>query len=390
MTLAMRREKEGPGSGTTINSRTKRACVLRGICGSVVLSFTVDYFTKMTDALSADSLSFKETTLSEYSQTLVHSFRKTTRFYACFHIIFALLAFAEFFALAVFFSFWIASSTIAFLLAAIFLTGFSYFVLLFYFQVKKPQQLLEFRRIYLEACRSVLMAQTEMSMYHLSVAHAIYRTTEALDCMECDYYRLPVNWPTLQTLLRKFSIFCHWKDVLLMKELLLQEAINEHIALIKEEPVDLEAHASLGESYTRLAAIYQNPSQRASEEEAKDLFPWISPEFSSDGMQKKWRLAYARAIEEFLIIDAFAPNDPWVHAQLAGIYHELGEPKKESEEYETILRIVPEDKAALFKLGVLYFQEGHTAKGLEIYQKLKQARDPYSEKLLEFYDAFQA
>jgi len=216
-----------------------------------------------------------------------------------------------------------------------------------------------------------------------------FKKMDSLDRMECYYYRLPFQWATLQTLLRKFSIFCHWKEVLLMKELLLQEAIQQHVALIKEEPVDLEAHASLAESYMRLALIYQKPAPKTPDEDVESLFPWISPEYLSEEMQKKWRLAYSRAIEEFSIIDSFAPNDPWVHAQLASIYHELGEAKKESEEYEAILRIVPEDKIVLFKLGVLYFQAGHTAQGLRIYQKLKKARDPQAEHLLDFYDAFQ-
>ncbi len=343
----------------------------------------------MADAIASSALFQQDTPQAGHAQNLIEAFKKITRFYVLFHIVFAGLAFVEFFALVVFFSFWIASSTIAFLLAAIFLTGFSYFVLLFYFQVKKPQQLLEVRQVFLDATRRELASCSERSAYHLSAAHAIYRSTETLDRLECEYYQLPLHWPTLQTLLRKFSIFCHWKDVLLMKELLLQEAIREHVALIKEEPVDLEAHASLAESYMRLASIYRKPTAKSSEENADEFFPWISPEYLSEEMQKKWRLANERAIEEFSIIDAFAPNDPWVHAQLAAIYRELGETKKESAEYEAILRIVPEDKAALFQLGILYFREGRTANGLRIYQQLKQSRDPRAEQLLEFYDDYQ-
>lgn len=321
--------------------------------------------------------------LNDHAETFIRAFKKTTRFYVGFHILFAFLACAQFFALVVFFSFWIHSSTIAFLLAAIFLTGFSYFVLLFYFQVKKPQQFLEIHRIFVHACHKNLGAHQELRTYHFSIVEALYKSVDALDRMECDYYLLPINWQTMQILLRKFSIFCHWKDVLSMKELILKQAINEHIALIKEEPVDLQVHASLAENYIRLAGLYQKPGA----EEDPHLFPWISPEYSSKEMQEKWRLAYARAIQEFSIMDAFAPLDPWVHAQLALIYHELGESKKESEQYEIILRIVPGDKPVLFKLGVLYFTEGLTAHGLRIYEQLKASGDPDAEKILEFYDA---
>ena len=41
--------------------------------------------------------------------------------------------------------------------------------------------------------------------------------------------------------------------------------------------------------------------------------------------------------------------------------------KEEITEYETILKLCPEDKQILFRLGILCFQQGENALGLQIY-----------------------
>src|SRR5580698_4451089 len=94
-----------------------------------------------TSGFSLDGNLF-EKKISHYGSSVVEIFRRSTRSHSLFHILFASAAVVEFLALVLFFSFWIESSTIAFLLAGICMTGFAYFVLLFYLQAKKPQQLL--------------------------------------------------------------------------------------------------------------------------------------------------------------------------------------------------------------------------------------------------------
>ena len=44
---------------------------------------------------------------------------------------------------------------------------------------------------------------------------------------------------------------------------------------------------------------------------------------SSEEMHKKFEMALEKALEEYHIIDEYAPNDPWVHAQRASLYKEL-------------------------------------------------------------------
>jgi tetratricopeptide (TPR) repeat protein len=322
---------------------------------------------------------FHEKQIADFAESLTDSFKKLTRFYVLFHLFFALLVFFEVVLFAVFFSFWIQSATISFLLASFLLTGFSYFVLLSYFQTKKPQQLYELGQSFIANCKSSLSHEDL-----LALPHAIYRVILYFDRIEAAYYNFPLLGETLNLLLKKFSIYCHWRDALKMKEFLLLAAIGEHIALIKKEPTDLEAHAALAEAYLKLARLYKEPQK----EEGGPSLPWIPPDYASESMQTKFRRVCERAIEEYKIIEAYVPEDPWVHAQLAGVYHEIGQIEKEIAEYEKMLQISPNDKAVLFHLGSLYFQQGKTARGLQTYEFLKKLRDENADALLAFYDAF--
>ena len=92
-------------------------------------------------------------------------------------------------------------------------------------------------------------------------------------------------------------------------------------------------------------------------------------------------------MQEFQIIDYYSPNDPWVYAQLASCYHDLALYEKEIQAYEIILKLCPNDKEILFRLGILYFQQGMNAQGLQIYEKLKTLQFSRTEELLAFYGA---
>jgi len=160
-----------------------------------------------------------------------------------------------------------------------------------------------------------------------------------------------------------------------MKELLLSVAIEEHISLIKLTPIDLEVHASLANAYLSLSHLYR--SRKGSEHIDLDLL--------SDEEKIKYRAALNQAIEEYKIIDSYAPEDPWVHAQLAACYHELGMVEEEIFHYEQIVNSGQTDSEILFRLGCLYFQQGQTAKGLKIYDKLKSLEDSQATQLLDHY-----
>ena len=64
-------------------------------------------------------------------------------------------------------------------------------------------------------------------------------------------------------------------------------------------------------------------------------------------------------------------------------------PKEEIKEYETILKLCPNDKETLYKLGKLYFEQGLNAKGLQVYEILKNSNYIKAESLIHFYGAYQ-
>jgi predicted Zn-dependent protease len=166
-----------------------------------------------------------------------------------------------------------------------------------------------------------------------------------------------------------------------MKELLLLMIIKEKIEVVKLQPTDLEAHAHLADAYLALSRLYMDPRKLYQNEE--HLF--VSYEYSLPEMIEKFQKAALRAIEEYKILDAYVPNDPWVHAQLAGIYRDLDRPHDEMQEYEAILKVTSSDSNVLFRLGTLYFEHGYSGKALRLYEIMQEGNDPNAAELIAYY-----
>lgn len=282
-----------------------------------------------------------------------------------FHFSFFALAFGELVAFLVL-SYLSKSLLIAISLAALCLSAFTYFLMRFYLEAKKPQQMAEILTSYVHACREIGGEKTTS----LTLAQMLHHLGDTLDIP-----RNLISSSFLETFFQKLRIWMHWKEVHEMKELLLQETISYYIEMVKREPLDLQLHASLAQVYLSLAKLY-----RASEE-----WEWTPAEFGLQLMQEKYEENMERTIQEFKILDFLAPNDAWVHAQLADVYKELNMVEQEIEEYEILMEISPNDHELLFRLGVLYFQKRETAKALLLYQKLKDANSPRAGELINHY-----
>ncbi len=310
-------------------------------------------------------------------------FLLVTRTYALFHMGFLALGLIELFALLLFFPFFAKSSLVAFTLAVVFLTAFTYFVLRFYFQAKKPEQFLQVKEGFLNACKTSLPLDPSTKEYSLALGRCLLRFVQALDGQEHQYYPLPKSFQTLAPLMEKFSLWCHWRDVHQMKELLFLDCIQEEMRLVKSHPTDLESHAALANAYVALYRLYLDPRKLG-----KKLYSFVAREYASPEIAKKFQTAAERALEEFKILHYYAPSDLWVHSQLAAVYHDLGYLDKEIAEYEALLRIAPKDRDLLFRLGISYFKQGKNGEGLRIYDQLRQAKDPKGDELISFYDSF--
>lgn len=332
------------------------------------LKFNKNHFEDNTDRCSLEALDV---------------FKQVTRQYALFHITFFSIGVLELIAFILFFSFLTKTTIFAFSLAGLFLTVFTYFVLLFYFQAKKPEQLLEVRKAFLDVCRSMIPFEKGSLEYHLALSSALQRLLTTLHRQEYTYYSLPESFQTLSPLMQKFSVWTHWKDLHQMKELLLLTIVKEQIEMIKIQPTNLDAHARLANTFVALSKLYMDPRKRNPEEEHL----WVSPDYASVAMLDKFKSASLRAIEEFKILDSFEPGNPWVLTQLAMIYRNLDLPIEEIRQYETLLKVTPNDSEVLLRLGVLYFEHGLCAQGLRLYEQLRKSNDAKADELIACYDA---
>ncbi len=305
---------------------------------------------------------FFQQNLPQYYRVILIGFRKVIRTFVRFNLLYLLVFASELFLFFFFLPFLTKSAFFAFALGALFLTCFSYFVLLFYNQAKKPEQMIQLKDQFLSSCRQILTVPAGEAQHHLSIADALSKLAAYLQDFEVHFYQAP---KIFSKFLSRFSIYSFKQDVFKMKLLLLQQAIDEHLKQIRITPTDLEVHASLASTYVALSKVYKQAS-----------------------LEDKYRGIARLAIEEFSILNQYAPNDPWVHEQLALGYRDLGMPAEEMREVEALLKIRSSDKEILFQLGTLYFKQGMNAKGLQIYEELKRGNFKKAEDLIASYGNF--
>lgn len=179
--------------------------------------------------------------------------------------------------------------------------------------------------------------------------------------------------------------FIAWSPLHTLAEVFFLAACDEEITLIKKDPTNLSLHAALANLYVMLSHHYMEPIK------AKPLLPWpgiLLTQSLRASLEFKAEMSSKNALEELTILQSFAPDELWVHDQLAISYKELKMPEKEIEECEAILRLCPDDHQACLRLGILYFSQGKNAKGLELYERLKQVQPILAEELIEEYGAY--
>lgn len=301
--------------------------------------------------------------------------------YALFHLFFITLCIAEIVLLVVFFTVLVQSYILALSLGAVFFTFFAYFTLRIYFQTKKPEQISEIKEAFVESCKELLDYNEGDPEKCFLLANACCKLANKLHAREYSYYRMPRWLGFLAPFLERLSCWLHWQDVHLLKELLLQASVNEHIQMVKCRPTSLQTHAALANAYVMLSGLYVDPRKI----EGYDDELWLPADKYNEVFEAKFRATAERAIEEFKILSEYAPDDPWVHSQLAYSYHDLQMPLEEIKEYETIYKLAPDDKDNLLKLGILYFQQGLNAKGLRVYEDLRKGHHKKAEALIRYY-----
>ncbi len=307
---------------------------------------------------------------------LFSKFRQMLNSYTLFHASFFLLALVE---LSIFsISIMNYTESIAFIitLASIVLTIFSYLILNYYFQGKKVEQFRELRANFLQSCKKHIVPSLTEEEIHLAIAKNSFQLAATLGQNRIYALSLPPFEFFKEFLLKSRFVF-HFKDVLIMQELLIQLSLDEYIAVLRSEPTDLAIHTSLANVYMTLSKIYQRSPELAS---------YISDTiFKKLELPEKIEIATKSAIEELKILDDLAPNDPWTHAQLASCFHGLERWDDELSEYEILANLRAKDKEIILRLGILYFKLGKTAKGLLSYESLRKIDAKYADHLLTHY-----
>jgi len=306
-------------------------------------------------------------------------FRYLTRRYALFHTIFFSFFLCELIALLLFLPFMAKSFILATMVAGTFLTAFSYFVLRFYFQTKKPEQFLLLRDNFVQNCQQLFSLNTDLTESRRGFLQAIYKLIHCLEGQEYQYYQVPRAFETLAPLIQKFSVWCHWDDVHLMKELLHTYCLRTQLEWVKAHPTDLELHRALASSYIALYKIYQAPVS---------TYSFIAKEYASPEMAQKFQKSAQCALEELKIVLHYIPHDTWALIHLAETYHDLDRKEEERKTYEAILQLAPQENDIRFRLGILYFQLGFMANGLKVYDDLRRLSDPKADELIQQYDLF--
>jgi hypothetical protein len=309
---------------------------------------------------------------------------KISKRYVLFNISFLILFFAEVALFLLFLADFAQSTLLALTLASTFLTGFTYFILRIYYLARKPEQFIQLCNEHGRACREAIQYQEGIPEHHLALANALCTLSAGLRNREYRCYSLPKWMGSLQSVVDKFSCWWHWRDIFQVREVLLKRAIEEQINYVKSDPISLEAHAALANTYVLLAGLYYDPALL----EANDEEYWIPPQRISEEIYHEFRYAAERAVEELKILSGYAPEDPWVHVQLAYNYHDLHMPDEEIKEYEIVLLLTPDDQEVLFRLGMLYFQQGRNGPGLQVYEELRRTHFSRAEELIRFYGSY--
>lgn len=318
----------------------------------------------------------KNTLLLSLEDSFLNTFDQKIFSQARLNLLFALVVLGEVVSMLLMVPFFIQSALLAFMLAVLVLTIFGYLLLRQYLESQK----LTFFKDLLEKLLSPLKTSSEAEQL-VELAKFCIKIADKLYQREYGYFPLPKRLRFLQPWNEFLSCWLYWFDIHSMRELLLEEAVEAHLQIVRSAPTNPDAHALLANAYVMLSSIYIDPRKSSSADSER----WIPKAKMEKKMQAQFVDKAQKAIEEFKILKEYAPNDPWVYMQLAYSYRDLQMSTEEKQAYETILSLRPQDHETRFKLGTLYFQDGENARGLKVYEELKKANYSKANDLLSIY-----
>lgn len=335
------------------------------------------YQTEQEESFQQQSLNYS---MQENCQTAFSQFKQVITTYTLFHISFLSILILQLLTTIALFGN-VNSIYFAIVIGSFIMTIFSYTIIAYYFQGKKSGEFAEIMKAFSLSSKKEIPVDLDDEEYHLTLANSLFQLTTYIAQVEVYAISLP-PFKFIEDLNVKMCFWLNWRDILFMQELLMFESIREHIELVKLKPTSLSAHTSLANAYIALSKIYQKPQSPILSSSR-----FTQKVFEKPRLQERFQFATKRAIEELKILDGLAPNDPWVHAQLASCYHHMEMNEEEIKEYEFLLNLRPHDKEILLRLGILYFHLNMHAKGLKVYESLQKIDAKDAHHLISHYSS---
>ncbi len=243
------------------------------------------------------------------------------------------------------------------------------------------------RKNALSICHEIVQITTLVHSKDVEAAAKTLTTyAQSMGFKEFDLISLKHVPKSLTLVLNRVIRFFTWKYIHDFTEMLFLASLDKSIACTKAAPLLMHPHASLANCYVMLASHYTLPLT------ISPHLPWPGLWLTSGEkilLEAKSRGAAKAAVEELSILKTFAPDELWVHDQLAISYKELNMPEEEIRECEEIIRLCPDDQGAQLRLGILYFQLGLNAKGLIVYERLKTVYPVLATELISHYGSYQ-
>ncbi len=258
------------------------------------------------------------------------------------------------------------------------LSTFTYFALIFYFQSKKNDQIQHLVTWFVSISKKAIGSEFSYLEHYLSVAGGLYHFAHSVSVKSMPLYNKTYALPSLKKISKKLAIWIYAKDFYKLKEFLMIECIKEHLELLRYEPTHLEVHGSLANSYLALAKIYKQSNIL----ESSDQFAFDA---LSENIKVKFINSLNHAIEEYQILSAELPDDPWVLMQLGICFHELKDYENEIICFEKILETSENNHAVMVRLAKLYFAQKKHSHGFKLYKMLRDQEVEGIDELIDNY-----
>jgi len=264
--------------------------------------------------------------------------------------------------------------------ALLFLAIASYALISYYQKNKKLDVIDSITKDFRHYCSLHLSKSIESGEErHLGIAECMRDLAEALHSQEL--FTLTIHpFKFSKSHIISHYLYFHYSDILYFQEKLLEVSLEQHAYILEDCACSLPFHSSLSKTYATLSIIYKMPKGKH-----------LEKAFSYSNITKQSEFAarlnkyYSLAVEELKIICEISGGEAWTHQELASLYAKFDDSEKEMGQYEILTTKISDDKEILYKLGLLYFKHGKTAKGLTTYNKLRKLDALYAKNLLNHY-----